>query len=676
MTFLPPSLILFILSCFIPSSFAAPTDQQQDGSSSSTNPKIWIPVAIGILFLCAILIYGCTKASIRQISLRFSGGFRAAPTNSEISAQVRELTAEQLAGSINRNTSGDVASNNNNNTGRTRRGRRARRTPSQISTISLPAYMKEPGDQELVIYRGPMDMEDAPQPVAIVMDVVDEDGEESPPQHQSHNVQYPIPLDSPTDMPLLQDDGSHDLSSGSLHLSPTSPTRPSVDTFGDSIDSPTSLGRLNTTSSVPQEPPPSYELAATQSRQNPRTEISLNEPSSPHAAQSTFNPSDSPPRRSGFRTFLNSMNPNRQSQSVLHSPSRRVHQRINSEISVSSSHDSHSREGAQSRGSHRPSASASSSFFRTLSRQRSTRTLQNQLTSPSLISLNSISAPLTHTTVRTEFAYPKSGPTPEQLKLISSRESFARFGLPYGADAVAFAASNSRQDLQPPPDFDAAASTASFFHQAPSSISSVDASSSPSSATPSSLNSINPQRLSIPSGPQTDTTNSGSETRTPEDTDVAVVPPTPVEQPQADNATSSSAEATAITMPTPSAAVVPIPTENPTTTTAVSKRSLAPSAYKVVPTEFGARAESRASSYSMQSLATYATAAESMSVAPKSSEYEEPSESRRGSASSPIRSHHVLDEPSENTIIAAPSRTPSPSSYTDSAASSQHESHP
>jgi hypothetical protein len=40
------------------------------------------------------------------------------------------------------------------------RRRRPARTPSQISTKSLPPYMLEPGDQELVIYRGPLKTED------------------------------------------------------------------------------------------------------------------------------------------------------------------------------------------------------------------------------------------------------------------------------------------------------------------------------------------------------------------------------------------------------------------------------------------------------------------------------------------------------------------------------------
>ena len=103
---------------------------------------------------------------------------------------------------------------------------------------------------------------------------------------------------------------------------------------------------------------------------------------------------------------------------------------------------------------HQPSHSGgSASMLSLLSRTRSNGNLSaaEHLTSPSLISLHSISSPLTHTLVKTELTYPKGGPTPDQLRLISSRESFARFGRPYGADAIAFAASTSRADLEPLP---------------------------------------------------------------------------------------------------------------------------------------------------------------------------------------------------------------------------------
>jgi hypothetical protein len=65
------------------------------------------------------------------------------------SANTREVTAEQLANGIN--APGDDAGSGE--TRPARRPRRPRRTPSQVSTKSLPAYNKEPGDEELVIFR-------------------------------------------------------------------------------------------------------------------------------------------------------------------------------------------------------------------------------------------------------------------------------------------------------------------------------------------------------------------------------------------------------------------------------------------------------------------------------------------------------------------------------------------
>ena len=55
--------------------------------------------------------------------------------------QTRELTAADLTCAARPMTAG------------TRRPWRPRRTPSQVSTKSLPAYMREPGDYEVVIYR-------------------------------------------------------------------------------------------------------------------------------------------------------------------------------------------------------------------------------------------------------------------------------------------------------------------------------------------------------------------------------------------------------------------------------------------------------------------------------------------------------------------------------------------
>ncbi|TFY60936.1 hypothetical protein EVJ58_g4823, partial [Rhodofomes roseus] len=96
------------------------------------------------------------------------------------------------------------------------------------------------------------------------------------------------------------------------------------------------------------------------------------------------------------------------------------------------------------------STSGLSAVFRTRSNTSGTA-LGAALTSPSTLSVHSISAPLTHTVIRTELTYPRTGPTPDQMKLLASVESFKRFGMPYGPDAIAFAASTSRVDLLPPP---------------------------------------------------------------------------------------------------------------------------------------------------------------------------------------------------------------------------------
>jgi hypothetical protein len=103
----------------------------------------------------------------------------------------------------------------------------------------------------------------------------------------------------------------------------------------------------------------------------------------------------------------------------------------------------------------------SSAFGRIVSRthSRSVTNVAAGLTSPSAISIASISSPLTHTAVRTDFVYPRSGPTPEQLKLISSVQSVSKFGVPYGRDAVAFASASLVNLHGPPPEFEEHPST-------------------------------------------------------------------------------------------------------------------------------------------------------------------------------------------------------------------------
>lgn len=70
-------------------------------------------------------------------------------TDATTTGQTREVTAADLTGS----TPPTATTTTTTTTTTTRRQRRPRRTPSQVSTKSLPAYMKEPGDHEVVIYR-------------------------------------------------------------------------------------------------------------------------------------------------------------------------------------------------------------------------------------------------------------------------------------------------------------------------------------------------------------------------------------------------------------------------------------------------------------------------------------------------------------------------------------------
>lgn len=156
---------------------------------SSWRLRINRPAQMPLVIVGVLLLIGAIFAfSRRRFRNSLSGwGARAALASGTTTmtssggngGQIRVLTADQLAGTTgtgnnrnnnNNNAGSGIAScllnarndndndNNNNNLGNTGRNRnrnprRTRRTPSQISTTSLPAYMKEPGDQEVVIIR-------------------------------------------------------------------------------------------------------------------------------------------------------------------------------------------------------------------------------------------------------------------------------------------------------------------------------------------------------------------------------------------------------------------------------------------------------------------------------------------------------------------------------------------
>jgi hypothetical protein len=121
-----------------------------DGSGS-VKPQVWIPIVV-VSIVVAIFIAFWSRKRLKTALTRM--GEAAAIATGTIThrdmvptgqgSATREVTAEQLAGRTPNNTQTNTQA---------RRPRRTRRTPSQISTASLPLYMKEPGDQELVIYR-------------------------------------------------------------------------------------------------------------------------------------------------------------------------------------------------------------------------------------------------------------------------------------------------------------------------------------------------------------------------------------------------------------------------------------------------------------------------------------------------------------------------------------------
>ncbi|KAJ7628505.1 hypothetical protein FB45DRAFT_918437 [Roridomyces roridus] len=357
-----------------------PAARAVEDSNHSFSASTWIPVAVAIAVLVGLTLVVCSRKSLRTRLVNMGQGVAVA-SGMPIT---REITAEQLAGTINR--APDAAP---------RRTRRPRRTPSQISTVSLPAYMKEPGEQELVVTRGP-DGEDVVMPAASAVEDEDDDGDsseghEGTGEHQTaeqRNSRYEPMPHTPTDSPLLGQD----------------------DPRG--------------------EAPAYYEVVEPPTESYPPPGISVD-------LQEAESQAPAPQRRSGFFSLFRPAPPPVPVTPPAQDPSRLSlhHSRTRSTTNTSTA-------GTR----HRPTGSTST-LFSQLSRTRSNTSLApNNLTSPSLISLASISSPLPHTLIKTEFsALPKNGLTPEQLSLISGTKEggLSRFGVPWGAAAVAYASASA-----------------------------------------------------------------------------------------------------------------------------------------------------------------------------------------------------------------------------------------
>ncbi|KAH9947800.1 hypothetical protein B0H21DRAFT_821639 [Amylocystis lapponica] len=474
---------------FILMSCASAAPSQQLVRRSTGSVAIYVPIVVVVLLIVVLLVVACSGRNMRSRFAAWSASAAiASGTVAATSSGVRPtvLTADQLAGT----QPGSLR-----NTGRPPRGRRAR--PASVrSTRSLPLYNKEPGEQEVVIFRGADDMEDGTIQTTVILPPVDEHSEHTNNpsldlmRSMSPSSAYVVVGQSGQDMPLLdgQESSEDHPRSRNAHLQAPNlgvPSRASIDT----MTSEDAAGLMASPEVLERgEAPPYLEAIGMDSGvdllENGRgifenvDMTSVSERAMSPSTQDDHRPS-SPPERSASQSSHQRSNSGRISGffgGLFHqrnaanarmpmppmptraSRDRGNHTREGSGPSIASV--SSSPHGAQINApgrTHRPSHSGSGSVMSLTSsmfRARSNTHARELLNSPSTISLNSISSPLSHTLIRTEFTYPKAGPTPEQMKLISSLDSFARFGVPYGADAVAFAASASHMSLNPPPEFE------------------------------------------------------------------------------------------------------------------------------------------------------------------------------------------------------------------------------
>jgi hypothetical protein len=203
-------------------------------------------------------------------------------------------------------------------------------------------------------------------------------------------------------------------------------------------------------SSIPQEDAPPYTEHSEMAPSNFR-EVNLNdspsvaqEPSVANASQPQSNPEPAERPASGNTTArrlpLRAM-PNLRSL-FTRTPSGANNNGNRDRTLASSSSRAHLLSHQRSNSSF---SNASSMLHLTPTASRLSSRHIDRSMNASQISLASISAPLQHTLTKTEFGYPKSGPTQEQMKFLGSRESLALFGVPFGSAAVAY----SR--VEPPP---------------------------------------------------------------------------------------------------------------------------------------------------------------------------------------------------------------------------------
>jgi len=434
-----PLLKLLFLSG-IHATLAAPLQKRaasDDGNNGGFQPAIYIPV---IVVAVAVVLITVSTALRKRANRRASSSTTTGPG-------IVQVTANQLTG---RNASNNT--NNNATSGQTRRARRNRRRASQMSVTSLPLYMEEAGETELVLVRGDREMHDP----------IEDHDEES---HNNEGAEEGVPVSN----------------EGSSHRRSHSTSRRSYDSAestqedNELVTSPLMEDHLRSVAhgitsqiqesdgrSIPQEEAPPYSEQS-EAMVSEFREVDLgSDPVNPQEhnvtgvtqPQSNAEPVERPAtgnsttRRLPLRAMPNLRN------LFTRTPSGSNNNENGGRTLASSSSRAHLLSHQRSNSSF--SNSSSMLHLTPTTSRLSSRHLDRSMNA-SQISLASISSPLQHTLVKTEFSYPKSGPTQDQMKFLGSRESLALFGVPFGSAAVAysrvepppFAASSSEPHAEP-----------------------------------------------------------------------------------------------------------------------------------------------------------------------------------------------------------------------------------
>ncbi|KAH9921794.1 uncharacterized protein B0H18DRAFT_1020200 [Fomitopsis serialis] len=479
--------------------------RRDDGGMADAGPAavaVWIPiVGVGLFIFASAMAYRMRKRSVTptrttsatsQTSSHQSLMSRMRAWSSRPvtvpGMQARELTAEQLAGT----------------TGRSNRRRRPHSTASTRSTRSLPLYMKEPGEQEVVVFRGREDL--TPGSANALLSPVQEG---ATPDTRRDSISSLAEPDTPlldNAIPLTRARTEDLRLPSTIPMRRTISVRPSMDTVGGDSSESAAPSEDQHDHEHERGPAPPYresigqdsgvafddstDAGHTQSFPVIDADGSAAEVDHPSAQRGSSSgtlrrphlfgrgdPSSGSGNTSALSVprLLSLFNPNRPNpggESAVEglprssdvgplppTPPSPVTPRRRPRGATVATPPGSPRPGSSGSPyrTHRPSHSGSASGLSAMFRSRSNTSgtaLGAALTSPSTLSVHSISAPLTHTVVRTELMYPRAGPTPDQMKLLASVESFKQFGVPYGPDAIAFASTSRVDLLNPPPVFE------------------------------------------------------------------------------------------------------------------------------------------------------------------------------------------------------------------------------